>query len=109
MLATEFITKRALSVEVVASTLRPLWKTKQHFHIKDLGNHMILFIFENDLDAGRVLLGAPQSFDKYLVALCRHESDKSLKALQFDTAVFWVQIHNLPMRRMTTEAAEGIC
>lgn len=90
MLAAKFFPKRALNVEVVARTLRPLWKTKQHFHIKDLGNHMILFNFEDDLDAERVLLGAPQSFDKNLIALCPYESNKSLKALQFDTAVLWV-------------------
>ena len=109
MLTAKFFTKRAFSVEVVARTLRPQWKTKQDFHIKDLGNHMILFNFEDDLDAERVLLGVPWSFDKYLIALCRYESDKSLKALQFDTAVFWVQIHDLPTGQMTTEAAEGIC
>ena len=80
MVAKSF-TKRALSVEVVARTLRPLWKTKQDFHIKDLGNHMILFSFEDDLDVEHVLLGAPWSFDKYLIALCRYESDKSLKVL----------------------------
>ena len=81
MLVAKFFTKRALSVEVVARTLRPLWKTKQDFHIKDLGNHMILFSFEDDLDVEHVLLGAPWSFDKYLIALCRYESDKSLKVL----------------------------
>ncbi|KAK7851047.1 hypothetical protein CFP56_043110 [Quercus suber] len=34
--------------------------------------------------------------------------DQSLKDLRFDTAVFWVQIHDLPARKMTLEAVEGI-
>ena len=109
MLAARFFTKRALSVEVVARTFRPLWKTKQEFRIKDLGNHLILFTFEDELDAEKILLGAPWSFDKYLVALCRYETDQSLKELRFDKAEFWVQVHDLPARRMTIEAAEGIC
>ena len=109
MLAAKFFTKRALSIEVVARTLRPLWKTKQEFRIKDLGNHLVLFTFEDELDAERILLGAPWSFDKYLVALCRYETDKSLKELRFDTAEFWIQVHDIPARRMTIEAAEGIC
>ena len=109
MLAAKFFTKRALSVEVVAWTLQTLWKTKQEFRIKDLGNHLILFTFEDELDAEKILLGAPWSFDKYLVALCRYETDQSLKELRFDKVEFWVQVHDLPARRMTVETAEGIC
>ena len=72
-------------------------------------NHLILFTFEDELDAEKILLGAPWSFDKYLVALCRYETDQSLKELCFDTAEFWVQVHDLPAWRMTVDAAEGIC
>ena len=88
MLAAKFFTERALSIEVVARNLRPLWKTKHEFRIKDLGNHLILFTFEDELDAEKILLGAPWSFDKYLIALCRYETDQSLKDLHFDTIVF---------------------
>ena len=59
MLVAKFFTKRALSIEVVARTIRPLWKTKYEFRIKDLGNHIILFTFEDELDAEKILLGAP--------------------------------------------------
>ena len=109
MLAAKFFTKRVLSLEAVARTLRLLWRTKKPFHIKELGNHRILFTFEDELDAERILLGAPWSFDKYLVALCRYETDQSIKEIQFNTAAFWVQVHDLPARRMTVAAAEGIC
>ena len=98
MLAVKFFTKRAISIEVVARTHRPLWKTKHEFCIKDLGNHLILFTFEDELDAEKILLGAPWSFDEYLVALCRYETDQSLKELHFDTAEFWIQVHDLPAR-----------
>ena len=67
------------------------------------------FTFEDKLDTERILLGAPWSFNKYLGALCRYETDQSIKEIQFNTAVFWVQVHDLPTRRMTVEAAEGIC
>jgi len=109
MLAAKFFTKRALSIEVVARTLRPLCKTKHEFRIKDLGDHLILFTFEDELDAEKSLLGAPWSFDKYLVALCRYETDQPLKELRFDMAEFLVQVHDLPARRMIVDAVEGIC
>ena len=53
-----------------------------------MGNHILLFVFENELDANRVLLGEPWSFDKYLVVLRRYEDDSSLRGLRFDTAKF---------------------
>ena len=61
------------------------------------------------MDAEKILLGAPCSFDKYLVALCRYETNHSLKELCFDMAEFWVQVHDLPARRMTVDEAKGIC
>ena len=57
---------------------------------QNLGNHLILFTFEDELDAEKILLGASWSFDKYLVALYWYETDQSLKELRFDTAEFWV-------------------
>ena len=108
-LAAKFFTKRALNIEAVARTLKPLWRTKQDFEIQDMGNHILLFVFENELDANRVLLGEPWSFDKYLVVLRRYEDDSSLQRLRFDTAKFWVQVHGLPVRRMVTGTAENLC
>ena len=61
------------------------------------------------MDIERILLGALWSFDKFLIALCRYETDQCLEDLRFDTVVFWVQIHDLPARRMTIKAVEGIC
>ena len=90
MLAAKFFMKQALSIEAVARTLRSLWRTKKPFHIKELGNHCMLFTFKDELDAERILLGAPWSFDKYLVALFRYETDQSIKEIQFNTAAFWV-------------------
>ena len=79
MLAAKIFTKRALSIEAVARTLRSLWRMKKPFHIKELGNHRMLFTFEDELDVERILLGVPWSFNKYLVALCCYETDQSIK------------------------------
>lgn len=61
------------------------------------------------MDAEQILLGASWSFDKYLIALCQYETDQSIKEIRFDTAKFWIQIHDIPVRQMTVEAAEEIC
>ena len=74
-----------------------------------MGNHILVFVFENELDANRVLLGEPWCFDKYLVVLRRYKDDSSLRRLHFDTTKFWVQVHGLPVCRMVMEMAESLC
>ena len=37
VLAAKFFTKRALNIEAVAQTFRPLWRTKVSFHITNVG------------------------------------------------------------------------
>lgn len=108
-LAAKFYTKRQLNVDAVIKTLRPLWRPKQGFQVRDVGNHILLFTFEEELDAERVLLGEPWSFDKYLIVLRCHEVDKSLSSLCFNSAKFWVQVHDLPLWRMFQEAAGALC
>lgn len=51
----------------------------------------------------------PWSFDKYLIVLRRYEDDSSLRKLLFDTAKFWVQVHDLPIWQMVTEMVESLC
>ena len=50
----------------------------------------------------------PWSFDNHLVLFQRYDDDIPLNNLKFNTATFWVQIHNLPLRYMNHEVAEGI-
>ena len=46
-IAARFLTKRPLNIEAIANTFTPLWRTKSGFKIKNLGNHLILFSFDN--------------------------------------------------------------
>ena len=68
-MAGNFLTKRALSVEVLAQTFTPLWKVRNGFKIQNIGNHRILFTFDNKDDLDRILLSEPWSFDKHLAVM----------------------------------------
>ena len=46
VLAAKFFTKRALNIEAVARTFRPLWRTKASFHITNVGDNVLLFTFD---------------------------------------------------------------
>jgi hypothetical protein len=92
----------------VARTFKPLWKTKQSFTVQDLGRNRVAFVFEDEMDLERVLVNEPWSYDKSLVVFQRLHDDEALSDSKFSHVSFWVQLHNLPIRRMTAEAAETI-
>lgn len=59
VVAAKFFTHRVLNMKAVARTFKPLWHTKLGFEAKDVGNHIILFVFGDEVDAERVLIGEP--------------------------------------------------
>ena len=106
--AAKFFTKRKINLEAVARMLRSFWKAEQGFEIRDLGENKALFVFNDEIDMDRVLMLSPWTFDKYLVALHKLETDEQVKTVNFNKASFWVQIHNLPPRRMTKDVGVSI-
>jgi hypothetical protein len=104
-LAARFMTGRILNVESVVRTFRPLWRTVRGFTVRDMGHNVLVFAFEDVTDLERVLQGEPWSFDKYLVSFQRVDIDTDVKEMECGFALFWVQIHNLPVGRMKHELA----
>ena len=81
VLAAKFFTRRVLNMEAIARTFKQLWQTKKSFEIKDMGNHVVLFVFSDKMDVDKVLLGEPWSYDKHLVALRRMEKKVDRKSV----------------------------
>ena len=69
----------------------------------------MLFVFDNLGDMDRILKNQAWSFDKLLVMLQRYNSDIPVRDLVFKTTLFWVQVHDIPVRFMTRKVAEEIC
>ena len=108
LLAGQFYTKRVLSVDAVARTFKPLWRTAGEFKIRDIGKHILLFEFEDALDLERVMEFEPWSYDKHLVAFECVLDIESAPFLDFSRATFWVQIHNILERSLKVEVGELI-
>ena len=108
VVATKFYTRRALNMEVVMRTFRPLWCTKDGFEVMNAGNNVLLFAFEREVDVEKVLLGEPWSYDRHLVVLERFDGRKPISELEFKLCSFWVQIHELPFKFMSPETAMEI-
>ena len=108
LLAARFFTGRALNMEAVAQTFKLLWHTKKGFEVRDMGNHRVLFLFSEESDIDRVVAGEPWTFDKYLVALKRIQSQLEMKSLEFDSAHFWIQVHDLPVGSLNMRVVQDI-
>ncbi|XP_030922975.1 uncharacterized protein LOC115949845 [Quercus lobata] len=105
VLAAKFLTKRALNVEAIGCTFKPLWRAKKDFKVRKAGDHVLLFIFELEADAEWVLVNEPWTFDKHAVLLQRFDGLTLQRYLRFTKAKFWVQIYSLPIRMLDAETA----
>nr|POE99838.1 hypothetical protein CFP56_61880 [Quercus suber] len=107
-LAGRFYMKRVLNVDAVARTFKPLWRTAGELKIRDIGEHILLFEFEDVLDLERVMEFEPWSYDKHLVAFERVLDIESVPFLEFSRSTFWVQMHNILERSLKVEVGEMI-
>ena len=107
-LAGKFLTKRVLNVDAVARTFKPLWKPIGELKIRDVGDNILLFEFEDNLDLERVLEFEPWSYDKHLVVFQKAIDAELTPLLDFSFTTFWMQIHNIPPAFVTQETSETI-
>ena len=109
IIVAKFFTKRALNMDAIASTFQPLWRSKNGFKVKNMGNHIVLFIFDNKREVETIIENKPWSFDKHLMVLQRYDKDTPFEELQFNYTSVWVQVHDISIRFMNQKVAARIC
>ena len=66
LLAAKVFANRAPNIDAIVRTFKPIWRTRKDFHIRAVGNQVLLFNFELDTGTDCVLLSEPWSFDRIL-------------------------------------------
>ncbi|XP_050241257.1 uncharacterized protein LOC126690171 [Quercus robur] len=79
------------------------------FEVRRVGDHVLLFVFDNKEEAEKILSNAPWSFDKHLVVLQWYDKEVPIKALEFSKIPIWVQVHDIPMRFLNRKVVEDLC
>ena len=65
VIAAKFFTSRFLQMEAIASTFQQLWRTTNGFRLRNQGNNIVLFVFNNLVDIDKILKSQPWSFDRF--------------------------------------------
>ena len=87
-LAAKFLTKRVVNVESVARMFRPLWRSEKDVQIKDMGDNILFFNFEDECDLDRVLDHEPWTYDKHLVVFEKVTANVPISSLAFQFTTF---------------------
>lgn len=73
-----------------------------------MGDHIILFIFDNEEEVEKIMEGEPWSFNKHLM-IKRYDYSIPIKEFVFDHVSLWVQVHDIPTQYLSREIAEKLC
>lgn len=107
MLATKFLTKRVVNVELVARTFCRLWRSE-----KDVtqihGRKQAVFVFEDECDLDKVIVQKPWTCNKHLVVFERVVENVPISSLSFHFSAFWIQIHDLPIHCLNSVTRDTI-
>ena len=68
-------------MEAIAKTLKGIWRTRRGFEVRDVSEHRVLFIFQEEGDVEQIMKGEPWTFGKHLVALKRIEKHTDLRQI----------------------------
>ena len=65
----KIFTKRNINLEVMKVVLYNIWKLSHGFEIKEVGDKVYVFQFEDGSEKDKVLVRQPWSFNKALIVL----------------------------------------
>lgn len=109
ILAMKFLTGRALNMEAIIRTFTLLWKAVSGFKVRNVGDHILLFVYNNKEVVDKILKGESWSFDKNLIVLQTYGNHSPVKGLKFSKVSLWIKLHDIPICFMNRRVVEDLC
>ncbi|OMO50714.1 Endonuclease/exonuclease/phosphatase [Corchorus capsularis] len=107
-LVGKLFSERRINQEAFRNVLYQIWRLESKFQIKEIGDHLFVFHFEDELEKDRVFVNQPWSFNKALLALNDYDGFEAPERIPFEITPFWVRIYGLPIRMMNEKIAVAV-
>ncbi|KAF5947497.1 hypothetical protein HYC85_013454 [Camellia sinensis] len=104
----KILASKSLNQQAVSNILLDAWRSRAKLEISSWSENSFLFQFEDLEDHRRVLAEAPWSVMGNLLVLQPLSARVSASEMVFHWSPFWVQVHGLPVAKMTKQNAEFI-
>ncbi|KAI7995018.1 hypothetical protein LOK49_LG11G00196 [Camellia lanceoleosa] len=107
-LVGKILAPKLLNKPAVANILLAAWKSRADVVVTPWKENIFLFQFTDLEDRSRVLQEAPWSVMGHLLVLMPLPLGKAIDELDFRWSPYWVQVHGLPLAKMTRAHGEVI-
>ncbi|KAI8026147.1 hypothetical protein LOK49_LG02G02730 [Camellia lanceoleosa] len=97
----KILTSKALNKQAITHIILEVWKTRAKITISSWPKNVFLFRFGSEEDRALVLRNAPWSVMGNLLVLQPLPVGKAISEMDFSYCPFWIQVHGLPMDKMT--------
>ncbi|GAV75574.1 DUF4283 domain-containing protein, partial [Cephalotus follicularis] len=89
-------TSKSFNMEVLNNIMKSLWKPKFGLRIRDIGNNLFLFQFNNEQDRMKVLELGPWWFDRHILLLDKVDVETHPSSISLHKASFCVRVYGVP-------------
>ncbi|GMP47509.1 hypothetical protein CsSME_00015204 [Camellia sinensis var. sinensis] len=107
-LVGKILTPKILNKQAVLNIIHSAWKTRKSVRISSWNDNAYLFQFEELAGRQKVLEDAPWSVMGSLLVLQPVQPRMVTSELEFHWCPFWVQVHGLPIEKLTRGHDETI-
>ncbi|KAI8005809.1 hypothetical protein LOK49_LG07G01061 [Camellia lanceoleosa] len=107
-LVGKILAPKTLNKNAVLNIIQGAWKSRANLVISSWSHNIFLFQFTDHEDRRRVLMEAPWSVMGYLLVLQPLAPGKSVEEMDFKWSPFWIQVHGLPVAKLTRQNGEII-
>ncbi|KAK9206204.1 hypothetical protein WN943_016477 [Citrus x changshan-huyou] len=107
-LVGKILQTRSVPREGLRAAMQQAWRTTKETKVESLGDNIFLFKFASESEKKRILFGGPWHFDRSLMVVTEPMGIGDAKKQDFTHALFWVQIHNIPIMCMDKEIIQEI-